>query len=444
MAAPPASLLPPPASRRVAVLGAGWSGLAAAVTLAESGVPVTVFEAARILGGRARRVEYNGLALDNGLHILIGAYRETLRVLTKVAQAGERAAGLLRLPLDLHIPRKFRLRAPPLPAPLHLVVGLLWSEGLSLGERLRAARFMGQVRALDFRLDRDLSVAALLSQFRQGDAVRRYLWEPLCVSALNTSPEEASAQVFLNVLRDSLNGSREDSELLLPTRDLSALFPEPAARFVQAAGGEIRVGCTVERVLRAGPAFVLYNTDGEARFDRVICALPPYRVTQVLGSIDGLSAPLSAIGSLRQNPIYSVFVQYPPGARLPQPMVGFDGGFAQWAFDRGQLCGQDGLIGVVISARGRHQDLDHTALTAAVQAEIALVYPRLGAPQWTRVIADKRATFACTVDLARPEQRTAVPGLYLAGDYTASPYPGTLEAAVRSGIACARMVLEEQ
>jgi len=427
---------------RVAVLGGGWAGLAAAVTLAAAGVRATVFEAARTLGGRARRVEHDGVALDNGLHILIGAYRETLRLLRAVNAIGERDPGLLRLPLDLHFPGRFRLRTPRLPAPFHLLAGLLRAEGLALGERLRAARFMARLRAMDFRLEQDIGVAALLARFRESDAARRYLWEPLCVSALNTIPEEASAQVFLNVLRDSLNGSREDSELLLPMRDLTALFPGPAAEFVRSAGGEVRTGCAAEAVHAASDGFAVRSAAGEERFEQVVCALPPFRVPEVLAGVPALSSTRAAIDALRYAPIYSVYLQYPPGTRLPQPMLGFDGGFAQWAFDRGRLGGQDGLIGVVISARGRHQEIDQAALATAVQAEIALPYPHLGAPLWTRVIAEKRGTFACTVGVARPAQRTPVPGLYLAGDYTASPYPATLEAAVRSGVACARYAVE--
>jgi len=424
---------------RVAVLGAGWAGLAAAVTLAEAGVRVTVFEAARTLGGRARRVEHNGLALDNGLHILIGAYRETLRLVSKVA-AG-RGPGLMRLPLDLHIPGRFRLRAPPLPAPLHLAAGLLRAQGLSLSERLRAARFMGRLRLMRFQLAQDVSVATLLTRFGESDAARRYLWEPLCVSALNTNPEEASAQVFLNVLRDSLNGSREDSDLLLPTCDLSALFPEPAARFVQSASSEVRTGCAVNAVRTSATGFTVLSAAGQEQFDQVVCALAPFRVPEIFDSIPALSATCATIQALRYAPIYSVYLQYRRGAQLPQPMLGFDGGFAQWAFDRGRLCGPAGLIGVVISARGRHQDSDQAVLAAAVRAEIAAQVAGIGEPQWIKVIAEKRATFACTVGVSRPAQRTPLPGLYLAGDYTASPYPGTLEAAVRSGIACAQMVL---
>jgi squalene-associated FAD-dependent desaturase len=424
------------------VIGAGWAGLAAAVELADAGVRVTVYEASRTLGGRARRVDYNGVALDNGLHILIGAYRETLRLIDKVKPG--RASGLLRKPLDLHVLGKFRLRAPPLPAPLHLAAGLLWSQGLTLAQRLRAAHFMTQLRAANFTLERDTSVDELLTRFKQSPLVRRYLWEPLCISALNTPPAEASARVFLNVLRDSLNGSREDSELLLPAEDLGALFPDPAARFVAAAGGKVVDGCPVQSVTRQIDELAILSQQGLERFSHVICALPPFRVREILGGMPELATVLETVAALRHEPIYSVYLQYPHTARLPEPMVGLEGGRAQWLFDRGQLCAQPGLIGVVISARGLHQDLDQDALAAEVHGELQAALPGLPPPLWSRVIAEKRATFACVVGVERPGQRTPVPGLYLAGDYTASPYPATLEAAVRSGVACARMILEER
>jgi hydroxysqualene dehydroxylase len=425
---------------RVAVLGAGWAGMAAAVTLAQAGASVTVLEAARTPGGRARRVDYNGTALDNGLHILIGAYRETLRLIGMVKGTDLPAgAGLLRQPLDLHFPGRFRLRAPALPAPLHLALGLLWCEGLSLAERLRAARFMTTLRTVGFRLDIDTTVAALLTRFRQGPMARRYLWDPLCVSALNTTPERASAQVFLNVLRDSLNGSRQDSELLLPATDLTALFPEPAARYVETRGGRGVSGCSVEGVERDGRGFAVISAAGAQQFDQVICALPAQRAPDVLRLMGDLDATMRTIAALKYEPIFSVYLQYESAARLPQAMVGLDGGYSQWAFDRGALSGQQGLIGVVISAKGRHQALEQDALAASVQRELAEAFPQLGSPRWTKVIAEKRATFACEVGVQRPDQRTAVQGLFLAGDYTASPYPGTLEAAVRSGVRSARL-----
>jgi len=442
MTTPLASGLSPLASYRVAVLGGGWAGMAAAVTLAQARIPVTVYEAARTLGGRARRVEVNGLALDNGLHILIGAYRECLRLIELVSAPASIESGLVRKPLDLHFPGKFRLRSPALPAPLHLGAALLLAKGLRIGDRVRAARFMNHLRTPRFTLEQDISVDTLLSRFQQSKDTRRYLWEPLCISALNTPPQNASAQVFLNVLRDSLNGTRRDSELLLPIRDLSALFPEPAGRFVENAGGKVLTGYPVQAVQERTGQFFVRTAAGEEQFTHIVCALPPYRAGDALAGFPALAGVLDMIGQMHHEPICSVYLQYPPGTRLPQPILGLEGGVAQWVFDRGDLCAQDGLFGVVISAHRRHEAVDQEKLSARVHAELLAAFPSLPTPLWTKVIEERRATFACTVGVKRPEQRTPVENLYLAGDYTDSPYPATLESAVCSGVACARMVLE--
>ena len=142
------------------------------------------------------------------------------------------------------------------------------------------------------------------------------------------------------------------------------------------------------------------------------------------------------------QPIYSVYLQYARETRLPFRMGGLEARYAQWLFDRGQLCGQDGLIGVVISASGAHQGLAHDDLARAVHAELVKYFPGLGEPRWHQVIAEKRATFSCTPGLLRPDNATAVKGLYLAGDYTSSDYPATIESAVRSGISAASLVMQ--
>jgi hydroxysqualene dehydroxylase len=414
--------------------------MAAAVELVGRGVPVTVFEASRTLGGRARRVDVNGVALDNGLHILIGAYRETLRLLATVC--GGRHTGLLRQPLDLHVLGEFRLHTAPLPAPLHLAAALLRAQGLGVAERLRAAQWISRLRATNFRLDSDETVAQLLARHRQGARARRYLWEPLCASALNTAPERASAQVFLNVLRDSLNGRREDSDLLLPVTDLSALFPEPAARYVEQHGGRVVPGTPVSLLEADDRRLLVHTAAGSTPFSHAVCALPPYRVAEVLARMPALAGVARAAELLTYEPIYSVYLQYPHPLHLPQAMFGLSGGIAQWVFDRGALCRQDGLVGVVISASGRHQDVAQDALAATVHGELHAHFPQLRELLWSQVIAEKRATFSCVPGVERPSQRTPVHNVYLAGDYTASDYPATLEAAVRSGVACARMIVE--
>jgi squalene-associated FAD-dependent desaturase len=419
--------------------------LAAAVELVDAGQSVTVIEAARTLGGRARRVEHAGTALDNGLHVVLGAYRDTLRLVRRVRElTGERESGLAREPLAWNIVGRLRVHAWPLPAPFHLAAGLLAARGPSLTERLRAARFMRRLRAAHFQLDRDTSVAALLDLHGQGPIMREFLWEPLCMSALNTRPAEASAQIFLNVLRDGLHGRRADSDLLLPTTDLTSLFPEPAARYVSARGGKVLTGIAVLRVEQRGAGFLVETSAGRERADAVVCALPAYRVAEALSGLHGIQDTVAAATALRHDPIYSVYSQYSAEAQLPRAMIGLGRGLTQWAFDRGRLGGPRGLVGCVISARGDHQDLAQDALAQRVHAELSTAFRGLGTPLWTRVIAEKRATFACTVEVRRPSQRTSVPGVFLAGDYTAGPYPATLESAVRSGVACAKMALEHR
>ena len=422
--------------RRVAVVGAGWAGLAAAATLAERGLTVTVFEASRSLGGRARRVTLDGVDLDNGQHILIGAYGETLRLMRLVGADPERL--LVRLPLELRYASGFRLRAPPLPAPFHLLAGLVLASGLTAAERLAAARFVAGLRRRRFALDADESVARLLARHGQTGALRDRLWVPLCVSALNTPPERASARVFANVLRDTLGGGRAASDLLLPRSDLGALFPAPAAAFVAARRGEIRLGAAVRGIARDGAGFRL-DAD-PAPFTHVVLASPSQLAPALLGGLPELGKLAATIAAIEHEPIYTCYLQYPDGVSLPFPMLGFGGGLAQWAFDRGTLSGHRGLLAVVLSAGGEHEALTHAELAAAIHVELAAGLPGLPAARWHRVIAERRATFSCRPGLVRPGNATAVPGLVLAGDYTTSDYPATLEAAIRSGVAAADLV----
>lgn len=405
-------------AERVAIVGAGYAGLACAVELADAGIPVDVFEASRTLGGRARAVEIEGLTLDNGAHILVGAYTETLRLMAKVGAGG---TALKRRPLHLEYPGQVRIVAPDLPAPLHLAWALLAARGFRLAEKLAAIRFMRAQQARNFRLDADMPAADLFAAHRQPERVRRFLWEPLCLAALNTPVAIASAQVFLNVLRDSLAAGRAASDLLLPATDFSSLFPEPAVRFIEARGG---------RVLRSKRIHSLDELDGFSH--RVVAVAPQH--------LAALAPDIAAGLRFDWQPIATCYLQYPQDTRLPCPMAGVDGGHAQWLFDRGALCGQHGLVAAVISGAGPWQELGHDALGTAIHTEIARIVPDLLPPRWTRVIEEKRATFCCTPGIARPRTATAQPNLWLAGDYVAGDYPATIEGAVRSGIAAARQV----
>lgn len=435
-----AARLNPAGSNHVAVIGGGCAGLAAAARLASQGIRVTLFEASPHFGGRARRVRWQGEALDNGQHILLGAYQDTLAFLRLVGVDCEQA--LLRLPLQLEIQGHFKLRACPwLPAPLHILVGLLTASGLRWDERWQAIRFMVWLKSIDFQLPQDLPLADLLARRRQPEPVIRWLWEPLCLAALNTPLDTASAQVFLNVLRDSFARGKTDSDMLLPLQDLSALLADPAIAYLRQHGGQCKPGCAVEAIEADGDGYRLVTTDGIVHFSEVISAVHPARTTDLLARLPSQAATRATAAALQYQPIYTIYIQYAADTRLPAPMLGLTDGIGQWVFDRGQLYGQHGLMAVVISAEGAHQELTQTRLAETIIAELSRQFPLLPAARWHKVIAEKRATFACTAGLKRPAAITADKGLLLAGDYVAGDYPATIEGAVRSGFYCADHIL---
>ncbi|MFN0315255.1 MAG: hydroxysqualene dehydroxylase HpnE [Burkholderiales bacterium] len=423
-------------SAQIAIIGGGYAGMAAAVELARRGIPSCVFEAGATLGGRARRVEAGGTPLDNGLHILIGAYDETQRLVSIVGDSAEKPR-LLRIPLELGIHSRFNLRAPPLPWPFNLTLGLLCASGIGVRDKIRIITMLAALRARRFLLNTDISVTHLLAAHHQTQAANRYLWYPLCISALNTAPEEASAQIFCNVLRDTFSFPASNSDLLLPTTDLSRLFPESAAEFVKKAGGEVRLNNRVTRVMFNEKSMDISTRDGDENFKACILAVAPQHLCALIEDTPALSEVAAQVLALQYRPIYSVYLGYPENIRLPRAMVGLDATYSQWVFDRGVLCDQPGVLGVVISAAGAHQDLARDELANRVHLELQAAFPYLPTPLWHRVIAEKRATFACTVGIKRPSTSTPIPGLFLAGDYVRSDYPATIEAAVRSGLAAA-------
>ncbi len=426
--------------------------MAAAAELASHGIPVTLFESAKQLGGRARGVMHHDTQLDNGQHLLLGCYRETLRLIALVG--GDIKQDFLRLPLQLDLHKQFSLKAPRLPAPLHLLIALLTAQGLTWGERLKAARFMLTLRNANFQLNQlplppgegwgegssDITVSSLLAQHNQDAALTSKLWEPLCIAALNTPIHKASAQVLLNVLRDSLNRTRADSDMLLPRLDFTALFPQRAATYIERHGGKVFTSCGVEAIVPKHDGFELVTANGTHHFSHVICATSPSVAAKLLRPLAALADSVAQIDSLQQQPIYTVYLQYPPHILLPHPMLGLHLRFSQWLFDKGQIAAQPGLLAAVISAEGIHQELTQDELAQKVIDELRAEFGITDAPLWHKVIAEKRATFCCAPNLQRPSQQTALPNLLLAGDYTAGEYPATLEGAVMSGVKCAGLI----
>ncbi len=433
-------------SKSIAVIGAGWAGCAAAVELAAAGHKITLYESSRTLGGRARAVDINGTRLDNGQHILLGAYSETLRMLQRVGVDEDKA--LLRLPLQMRYPHNsdgMDFVAPQLPAPFHLIAALLRSKGLARKDKMALARFSSAARWMDWRMNDDCSVSELLQRFDQTERLIKLMWRPLCIAALNTPPERASAQIFLNVLRDSLGARRAASDMLLPRLNLTALFPQEAAAFIQQRGGAIKLGAAVQKITTNENSWGLTQDKAEDEiYDGLVIATSASQAATLLSDI----ASATNIPSFDYEPITTCYLQYPTDTKLAIPFYALNddpetGCWGQFVFDRGQLdATQNGLFAVVVSASTEAIELGHEVLSAAIAAQLAstLQMPQLATPEWTRVITEKRATFSCTPAIQRPQEQTEFSTLMLAGDYLASDYPATLESAVRSGVKAAKLL----
>jgi squalene-associated FAD-dependent desaturase len=427
---------------KIAIIGAGWAGMAAAVTATEQGHQAIVMEAAQAIGGRARALigtlpNGQAVTLDNGQHILIGAYTETLKLMAKVGMNPHTA--LLNQPMALLFPDGQGLRFPNWPTPLDALGGILGARGWRLADKVSLLRVAMAWQFKKFRCAPETSVASLCQSC--SPRVMAELIEPLCVSALNTPANRASGQVFLRVMKDALFGVQGGSHLLLPSMDLGALFPSAAAQWVTQGGGQIRLGMRVTSVLAQGAQ---WQVEGEA-FEAVVMATSSTESARMLYRsataapekiADSMQAWADTAKNLAFEAITTVYA-WASDATLPHPMLALRSTPerpnqaampAQFVFDRGQLGGPPGLLAFVVSASTGDRDTLQAQVLKQAQVQLGLSL------QAVQTVVEKRATFACTPGLKRPPSLIA-PGLLACGDYVAGPYPATLEGAVRSGVA---------
>lgn len=427
---------------RTAVIGAGWAGATTALMLARAGIHVSVFDAAKIAGGRARKVEQDDRTFDNGQHLLLGAYDRSTALIGSLHHCIDEV--LLRLSLTLRTAPGSRMTldmaAPDLPAPLHLLAAIGSASGLSFHDKLKmiswAKRHLGKQP-----VQSGVTVAHLISD--QPEIARRLLWEPLCVAALNTPATAASATVFVEVLRRAFTSHRRASDLLVPRVDLSTLLPAPALAEVRTYGNDVFLSTPVFAVTQDSSGVAVATRAGTQRFDRVVIATGPQHVSRLLAAEPGADSLVRALRSLDYEPITTLhfeFVCVSPDIDESHIMLMLDGEPGQWLFWQRQRNGH-WRASVVISAHRRDEDV--ADLPAKTLSQLRQSY-QLPEPVWFRAITEKRATYACTPEqnqllAALPKQ---IGNLLLAGDWCVPELPATLEAAVISGENAAAAIIK--
>ena len=415
-----------PHNECVHIVGAGLAGLAAAVRLADAGRCVILYEAAPHAGGRCRSYfdAELGCRIDNGNHLLLAGNNASLDYLERIG-----ARGTLKGPPEavfhfIEVATKQRWTVRP-------NRGVLPWWILSPTRRVAETRATNYFAALALRrANPSATVAAVLDREQR---LFRRLWEPLAVAALNTSAEQASAILFWKILSETLGRGGRACRPLLPRVGLSETFVEPALARLRAQGAEIRFGARLKALgLEANRVSDLVFDTGSIRLvsgDAVVLAVP---------------APIAArlVPALTVPDLYSPIVNAHFRCNSPEAapfFVGVVGGSAEWIFRK------RGVLSVTVSAADRIVDSAASELCELFWRDVALAFqlPAFPVPP-ARIVKERRATFLASPEQLkrRPGQMTRWSNLLLAGDYVDTGLPATIEGAIRSGFAAARLVID--
>jgi squalene-associated FAD-dependent desaturase len=439
----------------VVVVGAGVAGLRAAVELTRLGARVCVLESKAVLGGRASSFvdPQTGDRVDNGQHVLLGCYHETFKLLDLL---GTRAKVRMQPALDVEFVdqrnRRTRLRCPSLPSPLNLIAGLFDWDALKWEDRVAAARM-----ARPIKVAKSAAVRAATGQKAQllaaspGETVeqwlvnngqtarlREMLWEPLALAALNQSASEASAPVFARVLADMFGGEPGDAALGLPTVPLDELFADPARRYVESKGGQVRIGSGAT-VHVASHGFDHVEVRGETlRAFAAVCAVPWYALPELFaGDVTPLAEILRDAARTEASPIVSVNLWLDRQV-MRTPFLGLPGRRMQWVFDKQDMF-EHGIASHLTMVSSGARDMvgmtnDELVRLALQELRDALPETRTAKVLRATAVRERRASFSLAPGQpARPSSRTDIHGLVLAGDWIDTGLPATIEGAAISG-----------
>jgi len=439
----------------VIIIGGGLSGLSAAVELASRHIPALLLEARPHLGGRTRsfRDETSGDVVDNGQHLLMGCYEETRRLLKTVG-----ADHLAKLQPNLHIdflhPRKgfSSLSCPPLPAPLHVLAGLLRLRSLPFEDRVKLARVGLELLRKPSKVERELgpmTVDEWLTSLGQPAENKKYLWDVIAIGSLNDDPKVVSALLFYRVLRAAFLGRRQNSSMLLPIVGLSELFVEPSIRYLDARGSEAKTGCGVEELLCGGDRAVAARcADGVTRGAKAfVVTVPHYAFVDLLRASRGLHGHgFQSVEEFESSPIVTVNLWLDRRV-LEHEFVALLDSRVQWIFNRTRMLNLPSKSGqhlaLVISGAGPFVEMGKEELVKLAMEDLRAALPEARSANVVHglVIKEKRATFSPKpgIEKLRPGTETELENLFLAGDWTATGFPATIEGAVLSGRKAAMM-----
>ena len=412
-------------SRSTIIVGAGWAGLACAVKLASKGYSVTIIEATPHVGGRARSVNHGGMTLDNGQHILLGAYRKTQEVLDLLNVDKEKTLADYQMKLFLKDKkRNILISIPKILAPWHFVCGCITAKGLTIKEITAILKLAFFLKKNNFVLAKDQSLLKTLKGLEQPEELIRSLWEPIAWAALSTSINIASANVFFRVLKDIFFYSYRNSNWLIPVVDLNQLLPIPATNYLKDKNCNMIFGQRINELIFQNNKCIGVKGNKNTWYAENIVLATPVDVAASLLKSESLS-------KITYEKITTVYLFFSAAVTFLYPIMALIDESVHWIFTN---INKPNMLSVVISG-DYSPDLIYKQLKEKFENLPKLID--------TKVICEKRAAFSCTPEMQnlRPTNKTTIDSLFLAGDYTQTYYPSTLEGAVSSGLTCADLIL---
>jgi hydroxysqualene dehydroxylase len=419
------------------IVGGGWAGLACAVSLVKNRVNPLILEAASQLGGRARSVNFADLVVDNGQHVMLTAYKEVHNLLEYLQVPPQSTSKQL---FYLHILNNLKIKLPNLPTPFNLMFGLLLAQGLTINEKYFLVKFALHLHKTKYTVTNDCNTEEYFLKLKTPPRLTEMFFKPLVVSALTTPFNVASSQVFLKVLKRSFVDGHNNSKWVFINTHLSELMPMPAKKYLLHNNINIKNNCRVISIAKQSELFKIKAGTELFFAKKIVLATHPRALLKInFINFPELDYIINKVKKITFQPITTIYYKFAQEIKLPSRIIGVIDCLGDFVF---QSTKYNNLLSVVISSTTKRIPREHGILAQTVFVELQCYF---SLPEYLdyKVIQEKFAAFTCSsnINSIRPSSTTAVENLFLAGDYTDTQLPATLEGAVQSGLTCANLVL---